>query len=46
MNFLNEVLQRPPNERAFLILVVGHPAEGVKVPDIKKTSLAEIATFV
>lgn len=46
MNFLSEILQRPPNERAFLILVVGHPAEGAMVPDIKKKSLAEIATFV
>lgn len=46
MGFLNEILDRPNNERAYLILVVGYPAEGVKVPDISKKSLAEISTFV
>ena len=46
MGFLNEILDRPPNERAYLILVVGYPAEGVMVPDISKKSLAEISTFV
>lgn len=46
MGFLNEILDRPPNERPYLILVVGYPAEGALVPDIKKKSLAEIATFV
>ena len=46
MGFLNEILERPPNERAFLILVVGYPAEGATVPTISKKSLAEIATFV
>lgn len=46
MNFLNEILNRPKNERAFLLLVVGFPADGAKVPDIKKKSLQEIASFV
>jgi hypothetical protein len=46
MRFLNEILNRPLNERAYLILVVGYPAEGATVPDISKKSLAEIATFV
>ncbi len=46
MNFLSEILDRPANERPFLILVVGYPAEGVMVPDIKKKSLEEIATFI
>ncbi|MFQ5707938.1 MAG: nitroreductase family protein [bacterium] len=45
MGFLNEILRRPPHERAFLILVVGYPAEGARVPEISKKSLAEIATF-
>ena len=45
MGFLREILQRPERERAFLILVVGYPAEGVEVPDITKKPLAEIATF-
>ncbi len=45
MNFLNEILGRPNNERPFLLLVVGYPAKGAKVPDIKKKKLSEIITF-
>ena len=45
MKFLNEVLGRPSNERPFLILVTGYPAEGVTVPDIERRSLEEICTF-
>lgn len=46
MGFLNEALGRPKNERPFLILVCGYPAEGATVPEIGKKTLAEIATFV
>ena len=46
MRFLNKILNRPPNERPFLILVVGYPAKGVKVPRITKKSLKEIAVFI
>jgi iodotyrosine deiodinase len=46
MGFLNDILERPPNERPFLLLVVGHPADDAMVPDIGKKALAEIATFV
>lgn len=46
MGFLNELLGRPPNERPFLLLVVGHPAEDAKVPEITKKSLEEIASFL
>jgi nitroreductase len=46
MRFLNEVLGRPAHERPFLILVVGYPAEGARVPAITKKPLEEIATFV
>jgi nitroreductase len=45
MAFLNKILKRPANERPFLVLVVGYPAEGTTVPDISKKSLDEIATF-
>jgi len=45
MKFLNDILERPDNERPFLLLVVGYPAENVKVPDITKKSLEEIADF-
>ena len=46
MKFLNEVLDRPANERAFLILVCGYPGEAATVPDITKKSIDEIAVFV
>ena len=46
MGFLSTVLNRPANERAYLLLVVGYPAEGVRVPDIGKKPLDEIATFI
>tara|TARA_R100001143_G_scaffold63581_1_gene72397 strand:- start:1390 stop:2058 length:669 start_codon:yes stop_codon:yes gene_type:complete len=45
MGFLNEILERPENERPFLLLVVGYPEKDVKVPDITKKSLDEIASF-
>lgn len=46
MGFLNEILGRPANERPFLILVVGYPAEDAQVPAITKKSLPEISTFL
>jgi len=46
MNFLNEILKRPAHEKPYLILVVGHPAENAKVPDIHKKPLKEILEFV
>lgn len=46
MNFLRDILGRGPNERAYLILVAGYPAEGVTVPAITKKPLEEIATFL
>lgn len=46
MRFLNEILQRPDNERPFLLLVVGYPAEDAVVPDIEKKPLEKFTTFV
>ncbi len=46
MRFLNEILGRPENERPFLLLVVGHPAEDALVPDIDKKPLEEISSWV
>ena len=46
MGFLNELLGRPPQERPFLILVVGYPAESATVPAISKLPLKDIATFI
>ncbi|CAN5756849.1 nitroreductase family protein [soil metagenome] len=46
MGFLNELLERPANERPFLLLVVGYPAADATVPAIVKKPLSEIATFL
>ena len=46
MRFLNEVLERPRNERAFVVLPVGYPAEGCMVPTITKKPLEEIMLVV
>ena len=46
MGFLNKILNRPSNERPFLLLVVGYPADDAKVPDIHKKPLDEIMTFI
>ena len=45
MAFLNEVLDRPRNERPFVVLPVGYPAKDCLVPVIAKKSLDEIALF-
>ena len=45
MKFLNGILGRPKNERPFLVLVVGFPAENATVPRLVKKTLSEIATF-
>lgn len=46
MGFLNEILKRPSNEKPYLLLVVGYPAEDAMVPDISKKPLDEISTFI
>ena len=45
MNFLSEILNRPKNERAFLLLPVGYAAEDAFVPDIKRKGIEEISEF-
>ena len=45
MGFLREILDRPPNEKPFLLIPVGHPAPGAHVPDLERASLEEIAVF-
>ena len=42
MGFLSEILERPANERAFILIPVGYPSEGSPVPDIVRKPLEEI----
>ncbi len=44
MRFLNAILDRPPHERPFLILVVGHPAPGATVPAITRKPFDTVVT--
>ena len=46
MNFLGEILNRPKNEKAFLLIPVGYPAKDAEVPDISKNSFGEISKIV
>jgi len=45
MGFLNRILGRPLYEKAFVLLVVGHPAENALIPDIGRKPLEEISLF-
>lgn len=42
MNFLTKILDRPDNERPFLLLPVGYPSGTAKVPNIKRKELKDI----
>lgn len=42
MRFLNDVCERPPEERPYLVMPVGYPADGARVPDLRRKSLAEV----
>ncbi|MDG1655832.1 MAG: nitroreductase family protein, partial [Schleiferiaceae bacterium] len=46
MGFLSDILGRPSNEKPFLLLPLGYPAEGAEVPDISKKGLDEISDFI
>jgi iodotyrosine deiodinase len=42
MNFLANILKRPENERAYLLIPVGYAAEDATVPDIKRKTKEEV----
>jgi iodotyrosine deiodinase len=44
--FLNEILKRPKNEKPYLLVPAGYPADGVKVPNITKKPLNEIMRVI
>lgn len=46
MKFLQEILNRPKNEIPFVLIPVGYPATGAKVPDLRRKSLEEIMLVV
>ena len=42
MKFLSRILNRPENEKPFLLIPVGYPAEEVFVPDIHRKDIGDI----
>jgi nitroreductase len=45
MNFLQKILNRPENERPYLLLPVGYPAEGAMVPDIHRKGAEDVIEY-
>ncbi len=45
MNFLEKILHRPANERAFLLLPVGYPAADATVPDLQRKTREEVLVW-
>ena len=45
MNFLRDILERPKNEKPFLLIPVGYPADNAEVPDIHRKPLDEVVVF-
>lgn len=46
MRFLSEICRRPPNERPFAVIPVGHPAPDATVPDIDRKSLDDLVVRI
>jgi nitroreductase len=46
MGFLAEILERPPNERAYVVIPVGYPSDGATVPAISRKPLEAILVEV
>ncbi|UCE02713.1 MAG: nitroreductase family protein [Candidatus Latescibacterota bacterium] len=42
MGFLNEILERPANEKPYVVIPVGYPAPDAQVPEIPRKSLDEV----
>ena len=42
MNFITKALGRPENERPFLLIPVGFPAENAQVPNLKRKDSSEV----
>lgn len=45
MGFLADLLDRPDNEQAFLVLPVGYPAPDTQVPDIRRKPLSDVVVW-
>jgi iodotyrosine deiodinase len=43
MGFLADILDRPESEKAYLVMPVGYPAAGARIPDLRRKTLDQIA---
>lgn len=46
MGFLSRILDRPANEKPYVLIPVGYPARDCRVPDLTRKSLAEVAEWI
>ena len=46
MAFLTRLLDRPENERPFVLFPVGHPLPGTVVPALERKALGDVAVFI
>lgn len=46
MAFLSQVLERPANERPFVLFPVGYPVDGCQVPDLRRKPLPDVMTVI
>ncbi len=46
MGFLEKLCRRPKNERAYLLIPVGYPADDTKIPDLRKKEYNEYAEII
>ena len=45
MSFLSELLERPVNERPYILFPVGYAAKDAQVPDLPKKALDEVVVW-
>lgn len=45
MNFLAQILDRPKNEKPYMLIPLGYPAKDAQVPNLKRKTLKEMAVF-
>ncbi|MEL7530818.1 MAG: nitroreductase family protein [Bacteroidota bacterium] len=45
MNFLTKLLERPSNERSYLLIPVGYPSENAQVPILERKGIEDVSVF-
>lgn len=46
MAFLSRILNRPANEKPFILFPIGYPAPDAEVPDLRRKALNEVAVWM